>query len=329
MRSPNQYLNKFVLDLSKKHRWSTFFVGEPTVLELEVTTYCNIKCIQCSRQGEYAGCLDLNQHMPFDKFKFIINKFPYLERITFSGMGEPLLYPEIFDAVNYVKNMRKDTKVGLSTNTTLFIDPSFIDKVAQSNIDVLQISWLGANPETVERIGAVKNFAKMVEGVRRLILKKPSRMSVFLNFVLMHENFGELPDLIRLIHSVGIKSIVVSRRNFLSYAKDSMTDADFYESEDLRLKIDEARELAQELKVGFNYNPKPRCISLWEYTTINVNGYVLPCGSYDMPKLHNLGNIINDDKKKIYRSPLLKFLRREIAAKRKPEFCKNCYLADK
>lgn len=320
------YTNKFLLNISRKYHLSRFYAGDPMVLELEVTTCCNLRCIQCSRQGEFSNIIGLNQNMPFDKFVFIIKQFPYLQRITFSGMGEPLLYPDIFKAVDYVKKVRKNITVAMSTNSTLFTDSKIVDRVICSDIDILQISWLGAKEETVEGIGGVKNFRKIVTGTKELIDKKPTSLRVHINFVVMEENVDELEEFVELVHSVGIRSINANRRNYLSYCEEDRGDADFYNSKELGLKVEKAKKRAKSLGIGFNYNPKPKCNSIWDYTTINVNGYVLPCGSFDMPKLCNLDNIFTQDKRTIYRSELLRSLRADIAAKRKPPFCKNCYL---
>ena len=326
MRSLGFYLNRLWLNISKKHLLSAFLVSDPTVLELEVTTYCNLRCIQCSRQGEFSDCIDLNQNMPFDKFVFIIEQFPYLERLTFIGMGEPLLYPDIFKAADYVKTTRRDVQIAVSTNSTLFANPHIVDSLIHSSIDILQISWLGARKETVERIGGVKNFRKIVEGTKELMDKKPASMRAHVNFVLMPENIDELEELVELVHGVGIKSIVASRRNYISYCQEDRNNADFYDSEEFTLKIEKAKKRAESLGMALLYNPKPKCNSLWGCSTINVNGYVLPCGTYDMPRRCNLGNIFMQNKRTIYRSPLLRSLRRDFAAKRKPAFCKNCYL---
>ena len=312
--------------MSRKYHLSRFYIGDPMVMQLEVTTYCNMKCIQCSRQGEFSNIIDLNQNMPFDKFVFIIKQFPFLRRITFSGMGEPLLYPDIFKAVDYVKKVRKNAEVAISTNSTLFIDSKVIDKVISSGIDIIQVSWLGAKEETVERIGGVKNFRKIVDATKELINKKPASLRVHINFVVMEENIDELEEFVELVHSVGIKSISATRRNYLSYCKEDRDNADFYNSKELALNVEKAKILAESLGMELLYNPKPKCKSLWDYTTINVNGYVLPCGSYNMPKLYNLGNIITQDKRTIYRSNLLRSLRTDIVAKRKSSLCKNCYL---
>jgi len=326
MRDPRFYLNKFLLEMSKKHHWSSCFMGDPMVLELEVTTYCNAKCIQCSRQGEYLAELDLNRHLPYEDFIRIIKKFPYLERITFSGMGEPLLYPHIFKAIEHVKKVRKGAIIAISTNSGLFKDPKMIDNIVQSKLDILQISWHGASEDTIEKIMGIRDFNKIIAGTKELINKKPRSLRVFINCVLMRENADELDEIIRLVSSVGIKSIAFNRRNYISYSKTEKNDAAFYDSLELASKIERARTLAGKLGIGLFYDPKPKCNSLWDYSYVSLNGDVSPCGAYDMPNICNLGNIFTDGKQKIYRSAFLRSLRRDIAARKKPEYCKNCYL---
>lgn len=88
---------------------------EPKLLWLEVTNRCNGNCIYCAR--EHVGKL---HDMDFDLYKKIIDSCPNTETVQTSGFGEPLLYPDIVEAVAYAK--RKKKHVRLVTNASLLTE---------------------------------------------------------------------------------------------------------------------------------------------------------------------------------------------------------------
>ena len=92
----------------RKYVWTNY------TIEIEVTNYCNAKCVFCAnKQLERSrGFLSVSD------FEHFINKIVELEenlffrrytgkmypRITFCGLGEPLLHPEINKIVEIAHN---------------------------------------------------------------------------------------------------------------------------------------------------------------------------------------------------------------------------------
>src|SRR2546430_16919865 len=73
----------------------------PRSLYLETTNRCDSKCQACTRTFRSLGP---PADLTLAKVKTIAAQFPVLERVVLHGIGEPLLNPEIFEIVEYLKS---------------------------------------------------------------------------------------------------------------------------------------------------------------------------------------------------------------------------------
>ncbi len=72
----------------------------PRSLYLETTNRCDSKCQTCIRTFE---TLEPPADLTLDRVRMIAEQFPALDRVVLHGIGEPLLNPQIFDIVSYLK----------------------------------------------------------------------------------------------------------------------------------------------------------------------------------------------------------------------------------
>src|SRR5262249_59122940 len=72
----------------------------PRSLYLETTNRCDSKCQTCIRTFE---TLEPPADLTLERVRAIVEQFPRLDRVVLHGIGEPLLNPEIFDIVAFLK----------------------------------------------------------------------------------------------------------------------------------------------------------------------------------------------------------------------------------
>jgi len=159
-----------VLSLYEQYpEWFEFLPGSQ--IEIEITNDCNLKCIMCpriSRMNREIGCMD------FDLFKKIINEIE-VSSIHFSGLGEPLLHPQIRDMFAYAKE--KGLEVGLWTNgleLTKELSEEIIDK---GFLDYIIFGLDAATKETYAKIKGVDAFDKAVENITRFLKLKKEKVT--------------------------------------------------------------------------------------------------------------------------------------------------------
>lgn len=106
----------------------------PRHIFIETTASCNLSCSYCPREK-------VNKHMEWSLFKRIVDEARDYGPRSFSLhlFGEPMLYPKIWEAIEYIKTAHKKNTILLTSNGTMF--ERFIDNIEQSRIDKLIWSW--------------------------------------------------------------------------------------------------------------------------------------------------------------------------------------------
>src|SRR3990167_572238 len=103
----------------------------PWYLHIEPTNYCNFVCVTCSRRT-----LKRVGHLTLEKFKLILDQFPYLITVKIQGMGESLMNPEYISMLKYAKS--KNIKTTAIHNGTL-INKNNVDDLVR-NLDFVIFS---------------------------------------------------------------------------------------------------------------------------------------------------------------------------------------------
>ena len=106
----------------------------PRHIFIETTANCNLTCSYCPREKR-------NENMDFKLFKDIVNECSEYGPRSFSLhlFGEPLLYPHIIDAINYIKGKNKRHTILLTTNGTVL--NKFARRLLESGVDRIIWSW--------------------------------------------------------------------------------------------------------------------------------------------------------------------------------------------
>ena len=89
-----------------------------------------------------------------------------MDRITLTGLGEPLLYPHLNELIDYIYFINKGISIFLSTNAQSTKTPEIIQAISDK-IDTLQISVDGIG-EIFEKIRKKSASSAKSVGITRL-----------------------------------------------------------------------------------------------------------------------------------------------------------------
>ncbi len=107
----------------------------PSLLEIELTNRCNLKCDDCPQTVLNRPSKDMDKEV----FEKIVDKFSdFTPFFVLSGYGEPTLHPHIVDFIRYAKE-KNVTRICLETNGT-HLDKSFIQQLIDVKLDILLIN---------------------------------------------------------------------------------------------------------------------------------------------------------------------------------------------
>lgn len=315
----------------------------PTVLYLETTNRCDSLCQTCIRTFR---TLEPPKDLTLAELKRIVEPFPRLDRVILHGIGEPLLNPELFRMIGYLKGrgaavIFNSDAIGLTgKKRRLLID---------SGLDELRVSMDAATAETYRAIRGVATFDRVVENVTALSeLKKALGVAtpkVSLWFTVMKKNVHELPEFVRLAGKMGAAQVNVQR--LVHYGEGlAVQEQSLYGSLTALEEgmLAEASRLAQDCGISLSASgattppesltPQERerpwsgCQRPWSLSYITANGNVLPCcispwTAKDYPGLI-LGNALAEPFAAIWNGERYQKFRTQFETPDPPDPCRGC-----
>jgi len=143
--------------------------GFPRHLFIETTAKCNLSCVYCPREKN-------DDHMDFRLFKAIVDEATHYGPRSFSLhlFGEPLLYPQIIEAIRYIKSKNKKHVILLTTNGCLL--NHYVGDLVKYGVDEIIWSWRKEakfKESTLDALRSSTRFGNTVFRVRILKEETP------------------------------------------------------------------------------------------------------------------------------------------------------------
>lgn len=273
-------------------------------------------------------------HMDIRLLKKIIDQAgPYLDSVGLTGLGEPLLYKELPEALAYIKQVNKGIITHISTNASLPVTEERITEI-RDYIDTVQISidGIGDVYNNVRINGNYDTFIHHVKRIREIV--KPTT-DITLNMVVIKENYHQMSELIDLTNELKLNNISFTLFNLASVTQ---FDKDYYQlfhSDDFIHALKKAKATALKYKhidVSFwDYQTEQgfkKCPFPFSHFYISWDGYLTPCCAKPFPKEKHFGNLTNDSLISCLNSKDFKDFRTLWYKNTSPSFCKNCHFTD-
>lgn len=261
----------------------------PTVVNVELTNRCNLRCKMCVQSGDYARP---RGDMTFEIWKALVAHTPPESTLFFSGVGEPLLHPQFFEFADYAIRTRGNNRIALTTNGTL-ITPETATKLLGAGMKYVQVSMDGLDEayeemrgypykKIEEKIGLLAAARKELKSGTKLVLSVAiCNEKIYAQVPEIKRRFAALADVIHFapLHSLGM--------------------------------VKDFRKTTS------------RCLQIYYSPMILWNGNINACCS-DRDDHFNLGNCADTDLAAAFNSPAMKKLRRSFAAGELDPKCAMC-----
>ncbi|HEX2032099.1 MAG TPA: radical SAM protein [Actinomycetota bacterium] len=324
----------------------------PRHVQFEVTGACNLRCRMCLVRYQ-PPINKIQGSLPFELFRRVVDAIPGLRKITLQGLGEPLLAPDLFAMIEYVKP--RGIRMGFNTNATL-LTRDRAERLVDGQLSWLHFSLDGATASTFEGVRDGASFDRVrrnIEGLVEVMRERGTRTPrLELVFVAMRRNVHELADVVRLAGAWGIGKVWVQNlshsfsdtepagrfseiRSFA--AAEALWNGNGHGDGGAARAFAEARHAAEEVGVtlrlpereegaGPRQEGEPGCWWPFGETYITHDGKVLPCCMVMGPERATLGDLNVEDFPSIWHGPAYRDFRRALLSARPPEVCEGCSL---
>ena len=318
-----------------------YAISLPKHVQVEVTTFCNMNCLSCGRRD----IIEKPYHMQFAELKKIFDAIqPH--NINLSGLGEPLLNPDIFKMIAYCKS--KGAVVNFPTN--LNVSSKLIPKLVEAGPQQIKVSIDSATPETYRKVRKANAFERIQKNIHLInTLKQEYNLQhpeIRFNFALQKANIGELPQVLSLASELGVDTVYIQDLNYFSI-EDKKSALCNIDRRNLRAMLGKCALIARKNRIKTNldnwqrhfdlfYNkmlPQKKfqpnsinCLFPWVSAFIDVHGNVKPCPVFVWEKgSYSLGNCLENSFKVIWNGQKYRILRQSFK-RRDREFaiCKRC-----
>ena len=315
----------------------------PATLYVETTNRCDSLCQTCIRTFQTLGP---PKDLTLDELTRIVDQLPRLQRVLLHGIGEPLLNPQLFEMIAYLKG--RGITVVFNSDAIGLTDKKR-RALIQSGLDEIRVSMDAATPETYRAIRGVPMFHRVAENVTALVeLQRELGVStplVSLWFTAMKDNLQELPDFIRLAGKLGAAEVNVQRLIYYGQGMAVQEQSLYGTLTALEAQmLQEAARLCQErgivLKASGDTTPEASltpearerpwagCQRPWSLSYVTANGNVLPCcispwTAKDYPGLI-LGNAFRESFAEIWNGERYQQFRTQFETHDAPDPCRGC-----
>lgn len=186
----------------------------PIYVRLKPTNYCNHHCYYCSYADGELGLRDIvnrQDQIPWNKMQEIIGDFSDMgvKAVTFSGGGEPLVYPYIIETIKGMK--RAGVQTSIITNGQL-LDNERAEALRDAKW--VRISFDSADAETYAKVRNIPldAFDRVCENIQKFAGIKDKNCELGINFVINHENADQVYDMAAMSKKLGVNHIKFSAR---------------------------------------------------------------------------------------------------------------------
>lgn len=302
----------------------------PEYIEVETTTYCNLKCKIC----EHTYWDEPNVHMTFEQFKHIVDQFPTLKWIGMTGIGEAWTNPDFEQMLRYIK--ARGTYVELY-DSFYFTDDYKARLQVELGVEKVFVSLDAASKETYEKIRVGSDFDRVIENVKRVDKWKKKLNKYFpelcFHFIVTKDNIHEVIDYLHMVRNLGIDAHFIQFTRMLHNFPEA--EEQFVEIPDELIQevTEEARKLG--IQIGWNatvptVKPAISECTAWWMPFFFVDGTTIPCcalneGNHrEWQRSTSLGNIFEQSFREIWWNTAYTNMRTVLSEGECPVNCSRC-----
>ncbi len=168
--------------------------------EIILTQGCNLRCDFCfEKEVGYRS----SDQLKFEDLRRLVDLCGEAGvRYLFLTGGEPLLYPNLIEILQYVSENHPSITPTIATNGMLLADINFCRLLLDAGLKYLDVSMKGASSESWIRSTGCDGFSKQMKAIRNL---SSTPIEFTCSMVVTHDNVAEVCDAAQMAYDNGAK----------------------------------------------------------------------------------------------------------------------------
>jgi len=320
--------SKLAFHPNKLEALSANKITTPVYVRVKPTNRCNHKCFYCSyapgSQCVVSETINLKDEIPREKMMEILADFRDMgvRAVTYSGGGEPLVYPHIVETLQ--KTLDDGIDLSMITNGQRLSDQR-AELLTQAKW--IRISMDASTAKTFSDVRGVPErfFEELTENIRTFAKKKRAECELGINFVVSDKNADQVYHSAKFFKDLGANHVkftpIYVAEDFLGYhakSRDAVLD-----------QIRQAREELEDDRFGvFDTYEKDltatglptrqcaRCFIMQTVPVIGADCHVYFCHDKTYTRSGRLGTIKTQSFKTLWFSPEAEKIFREFDPRR-------------
>lgn len=212
----------------------------PLYIRIKPTNICNHNCYYCHYKNPYLTLDEYNpgDMIPREKMLEIVSDMKKMgvKAVTFSGGGEPLLYPYIEETMERIHDAEID--LSIITNGSL-LKGKKAELLARAKWVRISIDSINANSyASIRGIGSQGLF-ELLNNIETFAKQKENKCELGINFVIGKENYMEIEQVAEIMKSLGV--------NHVKFAPLFSKETEEYHKDIKDVVIEKLKDLGQKL----------------------------------------------------------------------------------
>lgn len=294
--------------------------GRPTVLVVDPTNVCNLRCPLCPtglmQHGRRAGMISWETYT-----KVIDAAAPWALKVNLFNWGEPLLHTHLFEMVRYARDRNLGTS--LSSNLSIELSDERIDELVGSGLEYICLSIDGVTQEVYSTYRRRGDLALVLDNVRRIVKRRrelgSSTPMLEWQFIPMKHNEHQIDAARNLAAELGVDTFRCIPVGLPFDAPDAQALAEKWFPVTAR---DGGVEMSS------NEQASSACYFLYRYLVVNPDGRVSPCCVVSGEK-NDFGDLNKEDLSSLWNNAMFqsgRALYRSGGSPQKATVCERCDL---
>ncbi len=194
------FTNYFKAKCKKRHFEGYDHMKNFSLIYFKLTPLCNLRCKMCGQRGdkgylkgEYAAN-EAKSIVPLETYKKLVDELKYKRPVYYLWGGEPFLYPDLCDLVDYIQ--KSGSFCSVNTNGTLL--EKYAERIVRDKWNVVFVS-LDAFRDVNDELRGPGSYDRVVKGfeaINREKAKQHSRLPAMgIVTTVTNKNYKDLQNL--------------------------------------------------------------------------------------------------------------------------------------